>query len=189
MSKKKQIGACIVFIAVAIFYLVASRQIEVVNRFGVSVVSSVTIPRILGTALLVLSMILLLKTAFLNKRSAAKSVEKVSQSGAVTGSDGQLDIAKSLEEAENNENSAKIDYVSILMTLASLILFTILLPNLGFIISAFIYMVLQVTILTKKEMRIKKLPFTVVFSVVFSLGVYFLFTKALSLMLPAGILG
>jgi putative tricarboxylic transport membrane protein len=189
MSKKKQIGACIVFIAFAVFYLAASLQIEVVNRFGVSVVSSVTIPRILGTALLILSGILLLKTAFLDQRSKTKSVEKVNESGAVTGSDGQLDIAKSLEEAENNENSAEIDYVSILLTLASLILFTILLSNLGFIISAFIYMVLQVTILTKKEMRIKKLPFTVVFSVVFSLGVYFLFTKALSLMLPAGILG
>lgn len=189
MSRKKQIGACLVFIAFAIFYLVASTQIEVVNRFGVTVVSSVTIPRILGTVLLILSTLSLLKSAFFNKNTSSKYVPKVSNEVAVTDEDGQLDIAKSLEEAENAEAAADVDYLSIILTLASLLLFTVLLSKLGFLISATVYMISQVTILTKKGQRIKKIPATIIFSVVFSILVYFLFTKGLGLMLPTGILG
>lgn len=190
MARKKQIGASIFFIVVAILYLIGTLSIKTVNIFGVTVVSSSTIPRVLGVLLLILSVVLLIKTLTTGKNSQAQAEKvEVQASGAVTSEDGQLDIAKSLEEAENSEGEGDVDYLSIVLTLASLILFTILLDPLGFILSAFIYMVLQTTILTKKAVRLKKLPITIVFSLVFSVVVYFLFTKGLSLMLPAGILG
>lgn len=190
MERKKQIGASIFFIVVAILYLIGTLSIKTVNIFGVTVVSSSTIPRVLGVLLLILSVLLLVKTLMPQKKEdGQKQAVEVQSSGAVTSADGQLDIAKSLEEAENSEGGGDVDYMSIVLTLASLILFTILLDFLGFILSAFIYMVLQTTILTKKAVRLKKLPFTIVFSLVFSVVVYFLFTKGLSLMLPAGILG
>ena len=190
MGRKKQIGASIFFIVVAILYLIGTLSIKTVNIFGVTVVSSSTIPRVLGVLLLILSVVLLIKTLTTGKNSQAQAEKvEVQASGAVTSEDGQLDIAKSLEEAENSEGEGDVDYLSIVLTLASLILFTILLDPLGFILSSFIYMVLQTTILTKKAVRLKKLPITIVFSLVFSVVVYFLFTKGLSLMLPAGILG
>lgn len=189
MAKKKQIGASIFFIAVAILYLIGTLSIKTVNIFGVTVVSSSTIPRVLGVLLLILSVLLLVKTLMPQKKEdEQKQAVEVQSSGAVTSADGQLDIAKSLEEAENSEDG-DVDYLSIVLTLASLILFTVLLDFLGFILSAFIYMVLQTTILTKKAVRVKKLPVTIIFSLAFSVVVYFLFTKGLSLMLPAGILG
>lgn len=56
-------------------------------------------------------------------------------------------------------------------------------------LSAFVYMVLQMTVLTKKAERKKKFAFIIILSAVLSAAIYYLFTKGLSLMLPAGILG
>lgn len=191
MTTKKQIGASIFFIALSILYLIGTFSIKTVNIFGVTVVSSASIPRVLGVLLLILSILLLLKTLLTSKQqtSAQQDNVQVQASGAVTSEDGQLDVAKSLEEAERNEGAGDVDYLSIILTLVGLSAFALLMTQLGFLLSSFLYMVAQTVILTKKDQRLKKLPFIVIFSLVFAAAVYFLFTKGLSLMLPAGILG
>ena len=60
MSLKKQrtqLLGHVIFLLVAVIYLILSSQITVINVFGGTVVSSATIPRILGVLLLILDII------------------------------------------------------------------------------------------------------------------------------------
>ena len=69
---------------------------------------------------------------------------------------GELDVAQALAEAEALEEDADSDKMSIVLTIVSLAVFSALIQPLGFLISSFIYMVLQSFILTLKEERKKK---------------------------------
>lgn len=64
---------------------------------------------------------------------------------------GELDVAQALAEAEALEEDADSDKMSIVLTIASLAVFSALIQPLGFLISSFIYMVLQSFILTKRR--------------------------------------
>lgn len=189
MGAKKQIWACATFIALAIIYLVCTAFIPVVNVFGVTVVSSATIPRILGVMLLFLSSIQCIKSIgeYKAEKKAAGHVEE--EQILTAEQEGKLDVKAALAEAEANEENAETDVISIVETIACLAIFALLMKPLGFLISAFLYMVLQMTVLTKRAERKKKFIFIVILSAVISAAVYYLFTKGLSLMLPAGILG
>lgn len=191
MSLKKQrtqLLGNVVFLVLAVIYLILASQITVINVFGVTVVSSATIPRILGVLLLLLDMISLFqnlsefKKVKLETEDPFKAVEEKHESG-------ELDVAQALAEAEALEEDAESDKVSIILTIASLAVFSALIQPLGFLISSFIYMVLQSFVLTLKEERKKKAVFIIILSAVFSVAVYLIFTRGLGLMLPKGILG
>ena len=111
------------------------------------------------------------------------------RSGETDERKGNLDVQAALAEAEANEANTEVDRISILQTIGCLILFALTMRGLGFMMSAFIYMVLQMTVLTRRAERRKKLLFIIIFSAVLSASVYYLFTRGLSLMLPAGIFG
>mgnify|MGYP001093280984 CR=1 FL=1 len=189
MAQKKQICASGVFILFSIFYLVCTASIKVVNVFGVTVVSSATIPRILGVLLLGLSSIQCWKS-WQDYRKEKNDIQGCEHTdGRPNAAEGNLDVQAALAEAEANEEKAEVDRTSILQTVGCLVLFVLTMGGLGFMLSAFSYMVLQMTVLTKKEERKKKLLFIVILSAGLSASIYYLFTRGLSLMLPAGILG
>lgn len=189
MTAKKQVCASIVFILLSIFYLACTVSIKVVNIFGVTVVSSATIPRILGVILLVLSCIQCFSSLKEYKAEKTTKVPEQVPEQVSAKTDGQLDVQAALAEAEANEENAEVDVLSIIETIGCLALFALTMQPLGFMLSAFIYMVLQMTVLTKKAERKKKIIFIIILSAVLSAAIYYLFTKGLSLMLPAGILG
>lgn len=188
MTQKKEIYADAVFILFSVLYLVCTGWIKVVNVFGVTVVSSATIPRILGVLLLGLSSIQCYKNwkEYRQERNEVQAPERASE--APVESSGSLDVQAALAEAEANEENAEVDRISILQTMGCLILFALTMKGLGFMLSAFIYMVLQMTVLTKKAERRKKLLFIIMLSAVLSAAIYYLFTWGLNLVLPAGIL-
>lgn len=193
MSLKKQYTQLlgnVIFLLVAVVYLVLASQITVINVFGVTVVSSATIPRILGVLFLLLDVISLFQnlSEFKKaKRAAEDPFKAVAEKEKVE--NGELDVAKALAEAEALEEDADSDKMSIVLTIASLAVFSALIEPLGFLISSFIYMILQSFILTLKEERKKKAVFIIILSAVFSVAVYLIFTRGLGLMLPKGILG
>ncbi|MGI5987925.1 MAG: tripartite tricarboxylate transporter TctB family protein [Dysosmobacter sp.] len=76
----------------------------------------------------------------------------------------------------------------VIQTLAALLLYVVLLDPVGFILSTILYLFLQMVILSSKITK-KNLVVFALISVVTSVAIYFLFTKAFYLMLPAGILG
>ena len=193
MSLKKQrtqLLGNVIFLLVAVIYLILASKITVINVFGVTVVSSATIPRILGVLLLILDIISLFQNLaeFKKAKGAVKDpLQKVGEKETVE--NGELDVAQALAEAEALEDDAESDKVSIILTIASLAVFSALIQPLGFLISSFIYMVLQSFVLTLKQERKKKAVFIIILSAVFSVAVYLIFTRGLGLMLPKGFLG
>lgn len=193
MSLKKQrtqLLGNVIFLLVAVVYLILVSQITVINVFGVTVVSSATIPRILGVLLLILDIISLFQNLAGFKKAKGAVKDPLQEVGEKeTAENGELDVAQALAEAEALEEDADSDKMSIVLTIASLAVFSALIQPLGFLISSFIYMVLQSFILTLKEERKKKTVFIIILSAVFSVAVYLIFTRGLGLMLPKGILG
>ena len=193
MSLKKQrtqLLGNVIFLLVAVIYLILSSQITVINVFGVTVVSSATIPRILGVLLLILDIISLFQNLAEFKQAKGAVKDPLQEAGEKeTVENGELDVAQALAEAEALEEDADSDKMSIVLTIASLAVFSALIQPLGFLISSFIYMVLQSFVLTLKQERKKKAVFIIILSAVFSVAVYLIFTRGLGLMLPKGILG
>ena len=197
MNKKKTSAALvgsIVFCAVSVLYLIFAFQIRIVNIFGGTVVDSSTIPKILGLLLLLLSVLSLVQTiAEMKKKPASgtevQGAENVTAEAERLIENGELDINKAVEEAQALEEETSKDYISILLTVICLAVFVALINPLGFLIASFIYMFLQVLVLTKKEERRKKMIRIILFAAIFSAAAYFIFTKGLGLMLPTGILG
>lgn len=193
MSLKKQrtqLLGNVIFLLVAVIYLILSSQITVINVFGVTVVSSATIPRILGVLLLILDIISLFQNLTEFKKAKGAVKDPLQEAGEKeTVENGELDVAQALAEAEALEEDADSDKMSIVLTIASLAVFSALIQPLGFLISSFIYMVLQSFVLTLKQERKKKAVFIIILSAVFSVAVYLIFTRGLGLMLPKGILG
>ena len=193
MSLKKQrtqLLGNVIFLLVAVIYLILASQITVINVFGVTVVSSATIPRILGVLLLILDIISLFQNLAGFKKAKGAVKDPLQEAGEKeTVENGELDVAQALAEAEALEEDADSDKMSIVLTIVSLAVFSALIQPLGFLISSFIYMVLQSFILTLKEERKKKAVFIIILSAVFSVAVYLIFTRGLGLMLPKGILG
>ena len=193
MSLKKQrtqLLGNVIFLLVAVIYLILASQITVINVFGVTVVSSATIPRILGVLLLILDIISLFQNLEELKKAKGAVKDPLQEAGEKeTVENGELDVAQALAEAEALEEDADSDKMSIVLTIASLAVFSALIQPLGFLISSFIYMVLQSFILTLKEERKKKTVFIIILSAVFSVAVYLIFTRGLGLMLSKGILG
>ena len=74
----------------------------------------------------------------------------------------------------------------VMITFFFLILYVVLLKPLGFVISTIIFLLGMITLFTPKEKR--NIIKIVLISVIFSVAVYWLFAKVLSLSLPQGIL-
>lgn len=73
------------------------------------------------------------------------------------------------------------------LTIVLIFLYMLAMPTLGFIISSFAYITAQIYVLSNFDR--KRLYFGGAISLVFSIGIYFLFTRVIYIMLPPGILG
>lgn len=93
---------------------------------------------------------------------------------------------KKMKEPKETAQTDKNDISAVLLTFAVIILYTVLLPNLGFCLSTMIYLFLQMIVLAPKAKR-NYLLFGIV-SVVFTMLVFVAFRILLSQMLPRGII-
>ena len=97
--------------------------------------------------------------------------------------------AKGREEQKMGLVAALKERREVVCTFVLLILYAVLMKPVGFIIMSMLYVYLQVWVLTPPEKRTKRMH-TVAggLAVFFSVGLYFVFTKYLMVMLPPGIL-
>ena len=72
-----------------------------------------------------------------------------------------------------------------LITMMLVLAYAIAIKSVGFVITTFIYMVVQMTVLQDGK---KKWGIIIILSLVMSAGIYLLFTRIFNIMLPAGIL-
>lgn len=145
-------------------YLYATANVKIFGGAATAGVNAQTIPKLWGTCLLLLSVILI-----------ARSIYKY-----VKGERGKS--ARELIEVIRERR--EVAYTFIL-----LILYAVLMKPVGFIISSIVYVYLQIWVLTPITARNKRMHYIAAgLAVFFSISLYYVFTKYLMVMLPPGIL-
>ncbi len=166
MFKKLSFKRCrdlilgVVLLALGIAYTVMAQSIKQGNKLIQRNVGTYAhariIPTLLGILLIVLSVALIVQ--------------------------GILRLRK--EDETETKKMSKVDMFSILLTFSAMILYIIILPELGFILSTILYLFCQITILAPKEKR-NYLLFAIV-AVVFTIIAFVAFRIGLTQMLPRG---
>lgn len=161
----KDLVTGIIAAAFSAFYLMQTAGIKIFGGATAGVTAQ-TVPRLWGGAMLVLSIILILRSIIAMRKRGEKSAEE------------QQGILAQLKERRE-----------VVCTFGLLILYAALMKPVGFIIMSILYVYLQVWVLTPPEKRTKKMHgIAGGLAVFFSVGLYFVFTKYLMVMLPPGIL-
>ena len=161
-KKFKDLILGVVMLLFSGFYLYFAQQIKTRPKLTPSYASAQIVPVLLGTLLAVLSVIMIVQ-----------SVLKLRKAGAVS-------------SHEDTPASDKSGMISVALTFAVMIIYTLVLPVLGFCLSTFVYLLLQILILAPKEKRNIKL--FVLISVVFTAVVFVVFRIGLQQLLPRGII-
>lgn len=86
-----------------------------------------------------------------------------------------------------DKNNTKSDLFGGLSTIALIGIYSLLYQKVGFLIGTSLYLFLQILILAPKEKR--NIMLFAIISVVFSVFVYYLFTRIINMPLPKGIFG
>ena len=90
-------------------------------------------------------------------------------------------------EETGTDDEDKPEYWRVGLTILAFGVYVFSMNTIGFLICSVIYLFLQIMILAPKEKR-KPLQFAII-SLVFTVGVYYIFRNGLHVMLPRGILG
>lgn len=153
-------------LAFSAFLLVGGRNIRSVVK---TTLGSDFMPKLIAVVLALLGAVLLLQT--LRRRSRGGGAEAEAPSPIER---------RRLTLGEIFENHAD------LLSIAVLLFYVFSMKSLGFILSSMIFLVLQMLVLSTRKHR--RLWLIVAVSLVSPALIYFIFTRAFSLVLPAGIL-
>ena len=166
MPKKLTFNKCrdlilgVILLGLGVAYTLMADQIKRGNKLVQRNVGDFAhariIPTLLGIILIALAVILIIQGILHLKKEDGKAVKKMS----------------------------KVDMLSIALTFAAMILYIVILPHLGFILSTIIYLFGQITILAPKNKR-NYLLFAIV-AVVFTAIAFVAFRIGLTQMLPRG---
>ena len=150
----------VVLLALGIAYTVMAQNIKQGNKLVQRNVGTYAhariVPTLLGVLLIILAIVMIIQ--------------------------GFLKLRK--QDSEPAKKMSKVDMLSILLTFAAMILYIIILLELGFILSTMLYLFFQITILAPKEKR-NYLLFAIV-AVVFTALAFVAFRIGLTQMLPRG---
>jgi len=163
----KDLFASAFFIVFSIVMYIASNSII---KLTVSKVGADFVPKLVAIGMLILSVFYLIQS--IKKQIRLKH---------------EVDTNASVEKENDTEEKKKISPLSVLATVGLLVLYIVLLPYIGFLITTTVYLFFQMYLLAAKTER--KIPLFVVISIITSVFIYFIFKYVFYLMLPAGILG
>lgn len=184
-SRRKDIYSSVFFIVLAVAYYFQTYNIRSYKSFDVTVLTSASIPRVLAVILLVLSIIQIVSCLKVKERK--ENIIGNSEEGTLKKEEtAELDIEKELKIAQKNEENEKYDIKDIIFTVIFLIVYLLMMDSLGFVISTFLYMVAQITLMTKRTERKKKILFCIVLSAISSFLIFYLFNDVLGMILPIG---
>ena len=159
-KKSKDLILGCVMLALGIAYTVMADQIKRGNKLVQRNVGDFAhariIPTLLGILLIVLAVMLIIQ--------------------------GIMHFKK--DDGESSKKMSKVDVISIVLTFAAMILYIVILPRLGFILSTMLYLFGQITILAPKEKR--NLLLFAIIAVVFTAIAFVAFRIGLTQLLPRG---
>lgn len=162
MSKKLSFQKCkdlILGTALLVFgiaYTIMARNLKTRPKLVPSYANSKIVPTLLGILLIILSCALIWQGIRKLNHSDKNAVQKMS----------------------------KVDLLSVILTFAIMVLYIIILPYLGFILSTIIYLFAQITILAPTEKR--NLLLFAIIAVVFTAIAFVAFRIGLTQLLPRG---
>lgn len=150
----------------SIFYLSQTYSIKIFGGAD-AIADARTIPKVWGIGLLILSIILICRSLYKIYKAKGKCIA--------------IDSRKIIDQIKEKRE--------VVYTFLLLIFYAVLMQPLGFVISSIIYVFLQIWVLTPIDKRNYKMKMiSGGLSVVFSVGLYYLFTEYFMVLLPAGIL-
>lgn len=174
IMKNTKVG--IFFIVLSLIYMLGTSKIVSFTPFGNRGLDSKSIPQMLGILMLVLASLQIAVTVQQNKREIAAPSKKTF-----------------VEEEEVEKRAAQSIINRINPTVAGcialLLLYVAVYARLGFILSTLGYLIFSIALLTPAEKRKKMMLFIVPFAILFTVAIYALFTRYLTLFLPSGVLG
>jgi amino acid transporter len=187
--RRKEIYSGLFFIALAIVYFAGTYTIKLFSAFEVTVLTSASIPRVLAAMLFILGVIQVVTNVQAAKGDkTGQSIEKQTESNPSERQNKELDVSKELAEAEKNEENSQYHYKDIVLTVLFLVVYLVIMSEIGFIAATFFYLVAQIVLMTKKVDRKKKLPRILILSAVVAAVIYYLFSGVFGLILPTGLL-
>lgn len=173
IMKNTKVG--LFFIVFSLVYLLGTSRIVSFTPFGNRGLDSKSIPQMLGVLMFVLAAIQIAVTVQQNRRALAAS--------------GGSPFAEKKEEKKAAQSIAKMINPTVAGCIALLILYVLIYARVGFILSTISYLALSIALLTPAEKRKRMMLFIAPFAILFTLAVYVLFTRYLTLFLPSGLLG
>jgi len=170
MKKYKDIIMGAVLFAVGLIYFLMSFSIKL--TYIDQIVGSRMFPQICGVVLMGLSMSLAVSAVMhlRQPRPETDSVDVEEMADRVMGRD--------------REKHVLAPAVKTLLVLVSFAVFCWLLDKIGFAFAAFLYLFSQMLLIAGRKLKAKDIVFYLVLSAVLSAGIYYLFYKGFSLMLP-----
>ena len=184
---KKEVGVGVFFLVLAIAYMAGASTISTFTPFGNRGLDSRSVPELLGTLTIILSVLHLVQV-FLKARKLKNQSPVVEESSEdVCDFEDDICVVPPRDTVLNRID--KVISLKLLTSFVFLAVYTALYQPLGFILSSIFFLIAESLLLTNKKERKKWVLFIVLFSVGVSVVIYFIFTKYLTLVLPSGILG
>ncbi len=166
MDYRKNLYPGIVLSIFSIVYIALSGQIQIFTGSGATPLDARFIPRMWGSVLLLLSLILVFRG--MKQKIEAKSAG--------------IDVKGGLSLMERVMEGREV-----ILSFVALGIYVVIMKNVGFLISTTAYIYFATLILTPKSKRNYILPLIV--AIAFAAGIDFIFVRFLSVLLPMGILG
>lgn len=167
MEYKKNLIPGVVLAGFSTAYLIGSCWIKPFTGLGATPLDNRFVPRLWGSILLLLSLVLIWRGVKQRKEAIEKNVGKIS----------------------SGENLAELckENFEVIASFVMLAVYTALMEPVGFLISTALYLYGEIIVLTRPEKRNYILPAVV--AVIVAVAVDFVFVRFLSVLLPAGIFG
>lgn len=167
MQYKKNLIPGVVLAAFSIAYLACSGQIQPFKGLGSTPLDNRFVPRLWGSILLLLSVILVIRGVRQRKQELEKNGGKISSGTNL------VELCK-----ENRE---------VLLSFVFLAVYTALMEPVGFLISTALYVYAETVILTRPEKKNYVTPAIV--AIVAAVAIDLVFVRFLNVLLPTGIFG
>lgn len=173
MKLNRDMKVALGFTAFAVFYLIMSTKIETHNLYSSGGVSSRSLPTVYGIVMIILSAVLYITSFFKQKKEGEVKEEK-----------------KSVTTVNLMGRQLPGKAVYLCATILLFAVYAFAYARLGFVLSGIIYMGCMIMLLTPSDRRsVRMTVFSWCFAVFFTVILYLLFTRVLSMVLPRGILG
>ncbi len=170
MKKQSDVMVGIVWLAIAIFYLVSATGIKVFTGAGSTIISSRTIPYLWGICLALLSLSLIVRGVRKKRTEQGSETDHIDEPG---------------EGEKGKTHLFQNKTFPVVATFVLLTLYAAAMKPIGFLISTFCYLLMQIPVLTPKE---KRKPMTVLLvSAVSAIVIEWVFLHLLNVPLPTGI--